>query len=100
MVSTLAPTRPARSFKYLQAAQKGPDARRRPKAAREAYVLYVERAVEGTALPQMGLFQQPASAAVEGRADRGRVPQHRVAHPRAVGREDGAGGPVRTDAGA
>src|SRR5438046_1629043 len=47
MVSTLAPTRPARSFKYLQAAQKGPDARRRPKAAREAYSLYVERAVEG-----------------------------------------------------
>src|SRR5438876_756308 len=47
MVSTLAPTRPARSFKYLQAAEKGPDARRRPKAAREAYSLYVERAAEG-----------------------------------------------------
>src|SRR2546428_11949279 len=31
----------------LQAAQKGPDARRRPMAAREAYFLYVERAVEG-----------------------------------------------------
>src|SRR5437870_13427805 len=30
-----------------QAAQKGPDARRRPKAAREAYSLYVERAAEG-----------------------------------------------------
>jgi hypothetical protein len=30
-----------------QAAQKGPDARRRPKAAREAYSLYVERADEG-----------------------------------------------------
>ena len=42
------------------AAQKGPDARRRPTAAREAYSLYVERAAEGAALPQMGLFQQPA----------------------------------------
>src|SRR6266568_4501788 len=30
-----------------QAAQKGPDARRRPKVAREAYFLYVERAIEG-----------------------------------------------------
>jgi hypothetical protein len=30
-----------------QAAQKGPDARRRPTAAREAYFLYVECAVEG-----------------------------------------------------
>jgi hypothetical protein len=29
------------------AAQKGPDARRRPKTAREAYSLYVERAAEG-----------------------------------------------------
>ena len=28
-------------------AEKGPDARRRPKAAREAYSLYVERAAEG-----------------------------------------------------
>src|SRR5439155_27382765 len=31
----------------LQVAQKGPAARRRPKAAREAYSLYVERAVKG-----------------------------------------------------
>src|SRR6266540_1054120 len=30
-----------------QAAKKGPDARRRPTAAREAYSLYVERAAEG-----------------------------------------------------
>src|SRR5215470_7274595 len=30
-----------------QAAQKGPDARRRPMVAREAYSLYVERAIEG-----------------------------------------------------
>src|SRR5918996_5477783 len=30
-----------------QAAQRGPDARRRPKTAREAYSLYVERVVEG-----------------------------------------------------
>jgi hypothetical protein len=34
-------------LKYLQAAQKGPDARRRPLAAQEAYFLYVERAAEG-----------------------------------------------------
>src|SRR5207244_12939218 len=47
MVNPLAPTRPARSFKYLQAAQKGPDARRGPKAAGEAYSLYVEPAAEG-----------------------------------------------------
>src|SRR6266849_8118518 len=33
--------------KPLQAAQKGPDARRRPRAAREAYSLYVDRAAEG-----------------------------------------------------
>ena len=30
-----------------QAGEKGPDARRRPKAAGEAYFLYVEPAVEG-----------------------------------------------------
>ena len=30
-----------------QAAEKESDARRRPKAAREAYLLYVERAAEG-----------------------------------------------------
>src|SRR3970282_1786971 len=34
-------------LKNLQAAQRGPDARRRPTAAREAYFLYVERAAEG-----------------------------------------------------
>ncbi len=33
--------------KNPQAAQKGPDARRRPPAAREAYSLYVERAAKG-----------------------------------------------------
>ena len=38
---------PSRLLKNPQAAQKGPDARRRPTAAREAYFLYVERAVEG-----------------------------------------------------
>ena len=31
----------------MQAGEKGPDARRRPKAACEAYSLYVERAAEG-----------------------------------------------------
>src|SRR5712692_12366 len=34
-------------WKDPQAAQKGPDARRRPPAAREAYSLYVERATKG-----------------------------------------------------
>src|ERR1700686_2607678 len=34
-------------LKNSQAAEKGPDARRRPMAAREAYSLYVERAAEG-----------------------------------------------------
>src|SRR2546426_5700681 len=34
-------------LKNSQADQKGPDARRRPTAAREAYSLYVERAAEG-----------------------------------------------------
>jgi acyl dehydratase len=34
-------------LKQPQDAQKGPDARRRPTAAREAYSLYVERAAEG-----------------------------------------------------
>ena len=33
--------------KNSQAAQKGPDARRGPPAAREAYSLYVERAAKG-----------------------------------------------------
>jgi hypothetical protein len=34
-------------LKNPQAAQKGPDARRRPKVAGEAYFLYVEPAAEG-----------------------------------------------------
>src|SRR5712692_10023360 len=38
--------------KSPQAAKKGPDARRRPKVAREPYSLYVERAAEGAARPQ------------------------------------------------
>src|SRR5215469_12947878 len=42
------------------ATRSAPDARRRPTLAREAYSLYVERASEGAALPQMGLFQPPA----------------------------------------
>jgi len=33
-------------FKSSQVAQNGSDARRRPKAAREAYSVYVERAAE------------------------------------------------------
>ncbi len=47
-----------RILKNPQAAQKGPAARRRPKAAREAYSLYVERAAEG-ANEADGPFQQP-----------------------------------------
>jgi hypothetical protein len=46
--STNRPMKPPRGqLRKLQAAKKGPDARRRPMAAREAYSLYVERAVEG-----------------------------------------------------
>src|SRR5713101_9574766 len=53
----------AGSGNTLQAAQKGPDARRRPPAAREAYSLYGERAAkgadcrasEGSARPSDGL---------------------------------------------
>src|SRR5215472_5611984 len=41
------PAMPSRMLKSSQAAQKGPDARRRPTTAREAYSLYVERAGEG-----------------------------------------------------
>src|SRR4030095_16832256 len=46
-----------------EADQKGPDARRRPRAAREAYCLYVERAAAG-ANEADGPFS-PASPAVE-----------------------------------
>src|SRR5215468_5466679 len=71
------PAMPSRMLKSSQAAQKGPDARRRPTTAREAYSLYVERAgltrvsSRGDAAAaqlevraptkQMGLFQRPAS---------------------------------------
>src|SRR5437667_8717782 len=58
--------RPAGRFRWgnPQAAQKGPAARRRPRAAREAYSVYVERAAEGAVPPQMGPFQQPARRVV------------------------------------
>ena len=81
-------------LKDSQAAQKGPDARRRPRAAREAYSLYVERAAEGAALPQMGLFQQPASSCRDERVAAalvcplllGRVPIHERPHEHRVGK--------------
>src|SRR5713101_6533254 len=58
----------SRMRKPSQAAQKGPDARRRPPAAREAYSLYVERATkgancrasEGSARPSDGLTSDHA----------------------------------------
>src|SRR6266545_5023570 len=43
--------------KNSQDAQKGPDARRRPTAAREAYSLYVERAAEGAYLRRWAFFR-------------------------------------------
>src|SRR5713101_3683502 len=49
--------------KSWQAAQKGPAARRRPRAAREAYSLYVERAAEG-ANEADGPFSAACSALV------------------------------------
>src|SRR5215471_4926581 len=38
---------PETAMRGWQTVQEGPDARRRPRAAREAYFLYVERAAEG-----------------------------------------------------
>src|SRR5437867_49378 len=57
--------------KHSQAAQKGPDARRRPTAAREAYSLYVERAAEGA-----NEADGPFSAACLARAEQ---QEHRAA---------------------
>ena len=51
-------------LKSSQAPQKGPDARRRPRAAREADFLYVECAAEGA--NEAG---GPFSAACQGRAE-------------------------------
>src|SRR6266545_3559619 len=45
--------------KNSQAAQKGPDARRRPRAAREAYSLYVERAAEAPSSSEGGFAPLP-----------------------------------------
>src|SRR5713101_5934197 len=42
-----APTKPLGTYPLSLGAEKGPAARRRPTAAREAYSLYVERAAEG-----------------------------------------------------
>src|SRR5437773_11450958 len=55
-----------------QGAEKGPDARRRPKAAREADSLYVERAAEGA-----NDADGPCSAACERRPDER---EHRQRH--------------------
>jgi hypothetical protein len=54
-----------RTVTRSQAAPKGPDARWRPKAAREAYFLYVDRAAEGAPTRILlndadGPFQPPA----------------------------------------
>src|SRR5213593_248866 len=46
--------------------KKGPDARRRPTAAREAYSLYVERAAEGAPTPLQNDADGPFSAAGAG----------------------------------
>jgi hypothetical protein len=46
--------------KCYRGVEKGSAARRRPKAAREAYSLYVERAAEGAALPQTAPYRRPA----------------------------------------
>src|SRR5437867_5040259 len=58
-----------------QSDEKGPAARRRPRAAREAYSLYVERAAEGANVPRRGAsppfrslppgFVAPAKPALE-----------------------------------
>jgi ABC-type lipoprotein export system ATPase subunit len=60
-------SRQARSYlavpQKLPAAQKGPDARRRLKVAREAYSLYVERATEGAPMLLRNDADGPFSAA-------------------------------------
>src|SRR5258706_7471170 len=55
------PLRSSRMRKNTQADQKGPDARRRPTAAREAYCLYVERAAEGADLRVVSQFEVMAT---------------------------------------
>src|SRR5215813_13481494 len=52
---------PALILQIEQAAEKGPDARRRPTAAREAYSMYVERAAEGADEADGRPSQPPAS---------------------------------------
>src|SRR6266704_2419191 len=85
-------------LKNSQAAQKGPDARRHPTAAREAYSLYVERAAEGAnaadirrgASPPFRYlppgFVAPAKPALEsGTLSRGRPVTGQRSHRRAIG---------------
>ena len=55
------PSANSQMFRYRSAGETGPDARRRPKAAREAYSLYVERVAEGA-----NEADGPVSAADEG----------------------------------
>jgi hypothetical protein len=44
----LSPGVSGQNFENVEGDEKGPDARRYPKAAREAYSPYVERAAEGS----------------------------------------------------
>src|SRR5437867_2570666 len=89
---------PSRTRENMQAAQKGPAARRRPRAAREAYSLYVERAAEGAnaadirrgASPPFRYlppgFVAPAKPALgSGTLPRGRQVTGRRSHRRAMG---------------
>src|SRR5260370_28931318 len=81
----------SQNYENSQAAQKGPDARRRPGAAREAYSLYVERAAEGapivsSQMKQMGPFQRPAARRVRGGLGPRRPPERAAWRGRARGR--------------
>src|SRR5574341_557540 len=66
--------------KNSQAAQKGPAARRRPTAAREAYSLYVERAAEGANEADGPFSAATSQAAQKGPAARRRPTAAREAY--------------------
>src|SRR5215467_13667703 len=69
-----------------QVAQKGPDARRRPPAAREAYSLYVERAAGGRQRSRWTLFSDLPLVHDEAAVDTQRLPRHITgARPREEG---------------
>ena len=94
--------------KTPQVAQKGPAARRRPRAAREAYSLYVERAAEGAnaAAPRRGAlppFRTSPQDSLRRQSRRSDMEPSRVTGERLSRRTDRSpcspmGGPLRARA--